>query len=95
MTASPIHGPEILRIPGEDRMVKTREDYVVWQHRMLAELAPHATIHTVADVLQAYVNDGRWVVDCRCGSGCLTRPGWEARCGECGAVYDQVTFPKE
>lgn len=42
----------------------------------------------------AYVNWGRWVVDCECnGSGLSDRTIKQARCFDCGRVYN-VTFPK-
>lgn len=47
-----------------------------------------------------HVSDGRWVLDCACGNGCLAHPGgaegWPrpvAICTECGNVYTPV-FPK-
>lgn len=48
-----------------------------------------------------HVSDGRWVLDCDCGNGCLAHPGgsegWPrpiAVCTECGNVY-QAVFPKD
>ena len=47
----------------------------------------------------AYVNEGRWVIDCDCGNGCIAGPvGWDggnvsvAICFECGSVY-RPAFP--
>ena len=48
-----------------------------------------------------HVSDGRWVIDCDCGNGCLAHPGggkgWPkpvAICTECGNVYTPV-FPEK
>lgn len=48
-----------------------------------------------------HVSDGRWVLDCDCGNGCLAHPGgakgWPqpvAMCTECGNVYVPV-FPDQ
>lgn len=44
--------------------------------------------------LVAYVNHGRWVADCPCGSGLLCSPRDEdACCLECGLVH-RVAFPE-
>lgn len=46
--------------------------------------------------LIAYVNHGRWIVDCPCGAGSATDPAWrEARCFGCGTVYANVVFPPD
>lgn len=43
--------------------------------------------------LVAYVNHGRWIADCLCGSGVACSPDFEqAVCLECGTVH-RVTFP--
>jgi hypothetical protein len=43
--------------------------------------------------LDVYVNHGRWVADCLCGSGVACAPdSAEAVCLECGSVY-RVNFP--
>ena len=44
----------------------------------------------------AYVNDGRWLIDCDCGSGAMTTaPGPQAIavCFSCGAVWTTLLFP--
>ena len=44
--------------------------------------------------VDAYVNHGRWVADCLCGSGVACAPDSpEAVCLECGTVH-RVRFPK-
>ncbi len=43
----------------------------------------------------AYVSDGRWVVDCDCGNGCIASPEWGlALCFECGGAY-HPPFPSD
>jgi len=42
----------------------------------------------------AYVNQGRWVVNCLCNGGCLTSPEFKvACCFDCGRVFRNVVFP--
>lgn len=42
----------------------------------------------------AYVNHGRWVIDCECGNGCLTGPEWDvACCFDCGCTHTAIRFP--
>ena len=48
--------------------------------------------HESAIVLAAYVNHGRWVVDCECGAGNAPLSD-VARCFGCGAVHS-VTYPR-
>ena len=45
---------------------------------------------------QAYINHGRWVIDCECHGGGLTSPEFGISCCfDCGSVYKTVTFPKD
>lgn len=44
--------------------------------------------------LVAYVNWGRWVIDCRCGSGAAVElRKREAYCFECGGIHRDVQLP--
>lgn len=44
---------------------------------------------------EAFVSDGRWVIDCECGNGPSASPEWGlAICFECGSEYEP-TFPRE
>ena len=44
--------------------------------------------------VSAYVNQGRWVVNCLCNGGCLTSPEFKiACCFDCGRVFRNVVFP--
>ena len=58
--------------------------------------------HLRPERLVAYINEGRWIVDCvamtmqdvRCRNGCATAPAWGvACCFSCGAIYRDLTFP--
>ena len=43
----------------------------------------------------AYINHGRWVVDCLCaGAGLTSRSFGLSCCFDCGRVYTAITFPK-
>jgi hypothetical protein len=51
--------------------------------------------HVVSEPRDAYVNHGRWIVDCDCqGAGFASR-AWKASCCfDCGAVFTGVKFPR-
>jgi len=52
--------------------------------------------HEVEAPQDAYVNNGRWVVNCTCNGAGLTSPSFKiSRCFDCGRVYTHITFPKE
>lgn len=42
--------------------------------------------------VDAYVNHGRWVADCRCNGAELVAPGEDLLCGSCGTTTP-VKFP--
>jgi hypothetical protein len=48
------------------------------------------------DQRRAYVNHGRWVVDCsKCkGAGLASREKRVSCCFDCGRIYTSVTFPR-
>ena len=50
-----------------------------------------------SDERLAYVNHGRWVVDCtKCsGAGLASREVGVSCCFDCGTVYTRVSFPKD
>jgi hypothetical protein len=49
---------------------------------------------TLSDPVKAYVNHGRWVVDCVCRGAGLTSPEFGvSACFDCGRIYTGVTFP--
>lgn len=42
----------------------------------------------------AYVNEGRWLVDCVCNNGVAVHPDWGIGCCfSCGRIHDNITFP--
>lgn len=42
----------------------------------------------------AYINHGRWVVDCECnGAGLTSREFGLTCCFDCGRVYTEIIFP--
>lgn len=54
----------------------------------------HIEPHDVSDRLYAYVNHGRWLADCVCGSGVMVDPSFQiACCFECAAIYSRIIFP--
>jgi hypothetical protein len=48
------------------------------------------------DPRRAYINHGRWVVDCtKCkGAGVASREMQVSCCFDCGQIYTSVTFPR-
>jgi hypothetical protein len=45
---------------------------------------------------EAFVSGGKWIVSCDCGNGPSADPTWTiACCFECGAVYEDVSFPAD
>lgn len=47
------------------------------------------------DRLAAYIGAGAWRVRCACGEAPPTHPDWRlACCSGCGAIYEDVIFPK-
>ena len=75
--------------------VYSPEEYVAWvrvNHVQTYGGLP-ADVRESGLVLDAYVSDGRWVVQCPCGNGNSAHPRWGiAACVECGAIHG-VRFP--
>lgn len=82
--------------PETQHRVGTAEDYVAWVRQAHVNLG--GTPQDVAPsglTLDAYVSDGRWVVQCPCGNGPSAHPEWKiAACVECGAVHG-VRVPRD
>ena len=52
-------------------------------------------LHEIDDPREAYINHGRWVVNCDCAGAGLTSRAWHVSCCfDCGAVYTKITFPR-
>ena len=50
--------------------------------------------HEVETVREAYINHGRWIVNCDCAGAGLTSRSWKVSCCfDCGAVYTKIKFP--
>ena len=53
-------------------------------------------VHTSAHEVHAYINHGKWVGMCECGSGVATDPAFAAAyCFGCGAIHNNVVFPAD
>ena len=52
-------------------------------------------IHDDYDERGAFVDAGRWIINCECGAGNAAHPDWDgmAVCTECGSVHHNVVFP--
>lgn len=56
--------------------------------------AAEKEVFEVDSRVDAYVNHGRWVVDCKCNGAGLTSPDFGMTCCfDCGRVYIAVNFP--
>lgn len=87
--------------PVECLRVKSEAEYVALAIRITAQLGGRGRIVETGEAKPVRVSDGRWVVDCDCGNGCLAHPGdgseaWPravAICTECARVYEPH-FPR-
>lgn len=79
----------------------TRDGYLMWHATKIAMNRQQAPghygaieVHSVKVPLVVYINDGRWVGNCSCGSGVSVSPEWRLGCcASCGAIYEQLTLP--
>ena len=72
--------------------VRDAEQYGTFHEYFMARNAKTTTV--VEGSVVAYLNHGRWVIDCDCGAGAATHPEWRvSRCFACGAVRSGVKFP--
>lgn len=89
LTARAIYG---VRSPGELEVRQRQMIAKMWRHGIQIAQSTRAT------PCHAYVDAGRWLVDCECGSGVGIDPRWpEARCLGCGAVIpvSLIQFPED
>jgi hypothetical protein len=76
-------------------------------HNGVKDVETYRTIHTTImknaekDVYEidmpreAYINHGRWVVNCECnGAGLTSREFGITCCFDCGRVYKKIIFPE-
>ena len=53
-------------------------------------------VFEVSSEVEAYINHGRWVVDCSCNGAGLTAPDFKLSCCfDCGRIYTTVKFPEQ
>ena len=53
-------------------------------------------VFEVDDPIDAYINHGRWVINCECNGGGLTSPTFKVSCCfDCGRRYTNVVFPND
>lgn len=76
--------------------VTSPEHYVDWARTAHVGLGGKASdVRESGLTLDAYVSDGRWVVQCPCGNGPSAHPEWKiAVCVECGAIH-RVGMPRD
>lgn len=92
----------VIGTPVEGLRVKSEDQYRAKALAIQKGLGVQPRLVETGKRRPAYVSDGRWVLDCDCGNGCLAHPGdgskaWPrsvAICTECGNVYTP-RFPEE
>tara|TARA_R110000824_G_scaffold8899_2_gene40379 strand:- start:1734 stop:2123 length:390 start_codon:yes stop_codon:yes gene_type:complete len=84
-----IHGP----VEGLKEMgVKDAKSYIEIHGATMKQ--GFKQVSEIVNEAKAYVNQGRWVINCACNGGCLTSPEFKlACCFDCGRVFRNVTFP--
>lgn len=65
------------------------------QRQFLSQLRPPKVAHESALTPLPRLEQGRWIVDCSCGSGAGISTEGRAYCFECGAVMTIALPPKE
>ena len=74
--------------------VTSIEDYRELHERVMHE--QNSDTFEVTSSRPAYINHGRWVVDCEChGAGLTSRAFNCSCCFDCGRVYLSITFPPD
>ena len=64
-------------------------------YRAVHRKAKGPLIRENAEPQTAYINHGRWVIDCQCtGAGLTSRTMNISCCFDCGAVYTTIIFPR-
>ena len=72
--------------------VKDLESYLAVHKAMMTRA--EKSLLEVSDPIDAYVNHGRWLINCKCNGGGLTSPLFKVSCCfDCGRVYTNVVFP--
>src|SRR5689334_1373498 len=75
------------------------------EYRQLIEMAmakrrahgfPESASVEVPTPITAYVDHGRWLIDCECGAANMVQPDWIlAGCLACGAIHSHVVIPSD
>ncbi len=88
-----------MQTPKDVHNVNSAAEYLAWFRKFLAgKRAAGASVVEFESSVQlvAYVNHGRWIVDCECGAGNSVDPSWSvACCVGCGAIHRDLVFPAD
>jgi hypothetical protein len=69
------------------------DSYLEIHSRRMAKM--EKSISEVDESVTAYINHGRWVVNCECNGAGLTSPDFKISCCfDCGRRYVNIVFPK-
>ena len=76
-------------------------------HSDVTDIASYEALHSsvmkkaekevfeIEEPVEAYINHGRWVVDCECNGAGFTSPAFKfSCCFDCGRRYMNIVFPK-
>lgn len=81
--------------PREMHRVDSAEGYATWAVVARSDLGFDPPALKKGQRLNAFINEGRWLVQCPCGNGAGASHEWGvAICVECGAVHGAV-FPRD
>ena len=69
------------------------DSYIEIHDRRMAKAQKN--VFEITEPVKAYINHGRWVIDCECNGGGLTSPDFKLSCCfDCGRRYLNIVFPK-
>lgn len=80
--------------------IQTQDDYLRVAKRAVEKARrhgdPEAEMRPSASPRLAYMNHGRWVIDCECGAGNVCDPEWsQIPCIACGRIHTVVIYPAD
>lgn len=79
--------------------ITSAEDYLRVATKQIAKLQQagyDVAIHEDPTTCHAYINYGRWIIDCACGAGNAVDPAFAfAVCVACGAIHRDIRYPAD
>lgn len=89
------HLTNVIGGPRECLRVDNREAFERRIRTIRVQLGLNPTLRLGTETLTPHVSDGRWVVDCPCGSAGLASSEWNVGiCADCGTIHP-LRFPRD